>query len=312
MKYGKATVVTSLLPQICEELSSQFEEIEACALHGALEQIRACGSYSDLIYADLWNQLSLPNTNFAVASCPKRGEWFDACIRRFRKSLRTPKERYLGAPGKDASNVDCASDDGLCSLRLDQVVYQRWWGIEIYSDNAKLDASIAANCLSGSLNRLRSDLTSVNRWCADWSHASKVLQTLTFTEDRLGNLFEYLVLGILNEHRANASPASLYKDVREWTDIVVHNWSGVRIQAKFLRSVTQNDELLASHYRAKSTIVVSPVELARYLETMADAQVNSHEWAEFLRRLPGKPSCLDELARSYPRTLDKSNNEQPR
>jgi len=184
-------------------------------------------------------------------------------------------------------------------MRLDQVVYQRQWGVEIYSDDAKLDEKIAAHCLVTALERLLSDVASVNHWCRDWVFNSHFLQTVSFTEDRVGNRFEQLVLGILNEDAAIASLAPMYDDVRQWTDIRIHKLGELRnipIQTKFLWKVVRHDDELLRHVRAKSTIIVSPVEIARFAEESCGREMNGCQWRDFLDLFERKPHSLDDLA----------------
>jgi hypothetical protein len=51
----------------------------------------------------------------------------------------------------------------------------------------------------------------------EWATDARFLSGLDFAEDRLGNRFEALVQGILNETAELAYPATLSADVREWS-----------------------------------------------------------------------------------------------
>ncbi len=252
-----------------------------------------------MIDPHLWAQLSWPDKNIDLAACPKREEWIDACIRRFRLSLEAPRIRFSALSGRAAYEIQCESANGSISLRFDQVAYQRVWGVEIFSENQKLDERIAAYCLNAALARLMSDWASVNHWCRDWVRNSDFLRTVSLTEDRLGNRFERLILGIINEEQEVATPATLYKDVQKWVDIRIAKigaFKDLRIQVKFLRQIAQHDEEVGRHPRAKSTIIVSPVEIARFLEINFERGTLAYEWTEFLGIFPRKPCNLEDLA----------------
>ena len=294
-------VFSAELPAVSAELCAQVEEIEACALRGILAAVRPRADYSAWIDEALWTQLGWPEANELLAACPKREEWIECCLRRFRRSLQPPTARF---PARSVSGVnevvDCALADGdEVRLRYDQVAYQRNWGVEIQAETARTDRRIAAYCLNAALVRLRSDWTSVNRWCRMWPQQARFLQTVSFSEDRLGNRFEQLVLGILNEEAAVAVATSLYEDVHDWTDIILPRLGPFRrvcIQTKFLRRIAQHDDEVGRHLRGRQVIVVSPVEIARFLEARFGQETVSREWAELLDLFPVKPCDLDDLA----------------
>jgi hypothetical protein len=298
VKFRHARVRSENLPQIANELCAEFDEIEVCGKLGVLSDIRERTRYSDLIRPALWEHLAWPNSHVELAACPKREEWFEVCIRRFRRALQPPLIRFRAASETNTDIVQCETEEGPFPLRLDQVVYQRQWGVEIYSDDTKLDEKIAARCLVSALERLHSDVASVNHWCRDWLFNSRFLQTVSFSEDRVGNRFEQLVLGILNEDAAVASVAPMYDDVRDWTDIRVHkvgDFRNIPVQAKFIWKVVQHDEELRRRLKAKETIVVSPVEIARYAEQSCE-RTTGCDWRDFLDLFERKPHSLEDLA----------------
>jgi hypothetical protein len=299
VKFRRLTVRTENLSQIANDLCAEFDEIEACAKLGVLRDIRERAGYTEWISPALWEHLAWADSHVELANCPKREEWFEVCVRRFRRSLQPPITRFRSSQGANAETVNCETGDGPFSLRIDQLVYQRHWGVEIYSDDPKLDEKIAGRCLASALERLHSDVASVNHWCRDWLLYSRFLQNVSFSEDRVGNRFEQLVLGILNEHAAIASIAPLYDDVRSWTDIRVHKLGELRnipVQTKFLRKVAQHDEEMRRRLKARETVVVSPVEIARFAEESCSHERNGYEWRDILDLFERKPHSLDDLA----------------
>jgi len=91
----------------------------------------------------------------------------------------------------------------------------------------------------------------------------------------------------------------MYDDVRQWTDIRIHKLGELRnipIQTKFLWKVVSHDDELLRHVRAKNTIIVSPVEIARFAEESCGREMNGCEWRDFLDLFERKPRSLDDLA----------------
>jgi hypothetical protein len=129
VKFRHATVRSENLPQIANELCAEFDEIEVCGELGVLSDIRERTRYSDLIRPALWEHLAWPNSHVELAACPKREEWFEVCIRRFRRALQPPLIRFRAASETNTDIVQCETEEGPFPLRLDQVVYQRQWGI---------------------------------------------------------------------------------------------------------------------------------------------------------------------------------------
>jgi hypothetical protein len=260
--------------------------------------VRARASYSELITEPFWHLLSWPETHDEAAACPKREEWITSCLGRFRRMLGKPRVRFRTS-SVAANQVICQTQKGEVRLRFDQVAYQRRWGVEVFSPKNKLDEKIAAYCLREALDRLMSDWASVNRLTAEWSHDSHSLQQISFTEEQMGNRFELVVLGILNEEEQLARQATLYRDVRTWKDLEIARLGElrkVRIQVKFLANIGQNDMEIARSRWSRRTVVISPVEIARFTEREQEAAVAPWTWREFLESLPHRVYDLQDLA----------------
>jgi hypothetical protein len=115
----------------------------------------------------------------------------------------------------------------------------------------------------------------------------------------MGNRFELVVLGILNEEEQLARQATLYRDVRTWKDLEIAKLGElrkVRIQVKFLANIEQNDMEIARSRWSPRTVVISPVEIARFIERKCEAAVAPWTWREFLESLPHKVHDLQDLA----------------
>lgn len=289
---------TRELPEFAGEIVAQLEEIEACALRGVLRDVRRKARYSGHIDGEFWKHLSWPELTEIQPNYPKRQEWIETCLRRFQARLREPTHRFQCHPGTGRRETECGAPEGVVHLRFDQIAYQRLWGIELFSSDPDYDAAIAGYCVREAFARLCSDWESVNRFCT-LQAGGRHLQHLCFTTDRRGNRFEQLILGILNEQSCEAEAATLYQDACEWTDLLLLRSGGVgvrgRVQTKFYGSVAQNDAEVSARYAVGMPIVISPVEIARYLERCMTAQ-SDPVWVEFLQHTGRRIGSLDELS----------------
>jgi hypothetical protein len=184
-------------------------------------------------------------------------------------------------------------------IRIGQIAAQRRWGAHYWSRNGPIDLDIATSTIRGALIRFESDLASINRWCVEWSSDARFLSTVDFAEDRLGNRFELLILGILNEDAEVAYPTSMYADVREWTDLRVRIPAlnrGVPVQVKFFAIPDDQDAAVARNRRVAEVVLVSPIELARFLEAQFDPERFGCDWPRFLEVFPRKPHNLVQLS----------------
>lgn len=286
------------LPEYAGEIVAQFEEIEACALRGVLRDFCKKNSYSGYIDREFWEQLFWPELTQARINYPKRQEWIETCLHRFQARLQEPTHRFSCHPGGGRREAECVAPEGVVHLRFDQIAYQRLWGIEIFSGDSEYDDAIARYCVREAFAQLCSDWESVNRFCTLLA-GGRHLHHLCFTTERRGNRFEQLILGILNEQSCEAETATLYQDACEWTDLLLLRSGDSevrrRVQTKFYGSVAQNDLEVSARLAAGMPIVISPVEIARYLENCLTAQ-SDPVWVEFLQHTGCRIGSLNELS----------------
>lgn len=285
------------LSSIAFRIAREVEEIEACIRMDASE---VCGEFSLFstrvkqhgIHQTLLNSAVIP----VAMDCPKRQEWFDSCLARFRHYFATPSEWFEVVKEHKAFVVPSTSP--AVRLTTDLITRQRFWGIQFYSYNRNQDIEIADLYLNAAMTRLASDLKSLNRFCVEWERDSAFLSTVSFSHDRRGNLFEQIVFGILNQLEPLVEITSIYDDVRQWADFrIVRNgaFKDTRIQVKFIHRRADHD-VAEKHPRASKSIILSPLSIASSLETTFDQELFRCSWADFLAIFPVRPNTTEELA----------------
>jgi len=280
------------LPDIAAKIASDLDEIHTCATLGVLEEMRGLAEYSRYVTGNpLWQYMTAVDKLDELASCPKRDEWIDFCLRRFLASLAVPEIYFSAIPTAKKSEFVVIHEGAKILLRDDQVLQQRHWGVGFTSPDPAVDHRLAKLCLHSALAQLHTDIRDVNRLCSEWSRDSTYLNTVSFSHERRGNLFENLILGILNHSRKIAVQSSMLADVREWTDLIISQdgrLQNSKIQIKFLWRESDHDSVV-SNRRADRTIVVSPLYIARHIEREFEPGVFRCSWPEFLDLFPVLP-----------------------
>jgi len=282
------------LHDIASRIALEVEEIETCVRMGAVD---VCGDFSfystSVKHPRLHDHLTLAVHRPVLLDCPKREEWIDSCLARFRHYFCAPSAWH-----EISRAFVVSSAQPPVRLTPELITRQRFWGIQFYSKNRMHDKKIANIYLTTAIDRLASDLASVNRFCAEWQMNSTFLSTVSFSHERRGNLFEQMVFGILNQLEPVVGLTSIYDDVREWSDLRIIRegaFKGAGIQVKFTHRRTDHD-VAASHSKASKTIILSPLSIATSLETTFEPDLFRCSWSELLELFPEQPKSTEELA----------------
>lgn len=284
------------LPEIGSRISAAAEEAESCRLLGAEGLLEDCWKpvrkhpVSAIRYA-----LTAPLLQPDGGDCPKRQEWLDSAIARFRSYLSAPHVSWPAL--REDGRFFVRFGDQQIEITEDLVKRQRFWGVGFRGESKSLDKKLARICLEEACRRLHSDICSINRFCREWSGNSSFLDTVSFSHDRLGNRFEHLVLCMLNHMEPSVASASLYDDVHSWSDLKVIRpgaLNNLRIQVKFIYQLS--DQVIADrHPLADRTVVLSPATLASFLEKSFDPERYGCSWADFLNLFPRRPRTTPAL-----------------
>lgn len=310
--HGELQSETDSLEEVASRIVLEVEEIDAFARMGDMD---VCGDFSR--YSARIKKHGIDRLLASLAGkgdsleCPKRGEWMDSCLNKFKHYLRTPSVSFEAR--KTPHGFEVVKNGEEVILRHDLMLAQRYWGIHFYSNNRKHDMELANQYLSAAMTRLSSDIASINRFCAEWVSDSEFLKTVSFSHERKGNMFEQLVLGVLNQVEPTVVQTSMYDDVRKWSDLrVVKNgaFKKAKIQVKFVHRASDQG-IAENHPKAGRVIVISPFAMARCLEEDFDPVLFRCSWSDVLSLFPERPDSTESLSFQIYRLLDSSFDAVP-
>lgn len=297
-EYEEPSPSHTSLPAIAAQIVREVEEIDACIRAGAPDFVGDFSQYSKYLRNHhLKQKLNKAVENPVLLNCPKRDEWIDACIARFRHYLAPQPVTFEAL--QDAEKSVVVMPGTKVVMNSDLMVRQRFWGIVFFSRKEKHDVAIANLYLRAALARFASDIASVNRFCLEWTSNSAFLDTVSFSHDRRGNLFEQIILGILNQLEPTVIQASMYDDVREWSDFRISRkgaLNNVSIQVKFVHRLSDQD-IAKSNPKAWKTVILSPLSIAAFLEESFDPDLYRCSWSELLELFPVRPCSTGDLSR---------------
>lgn len=192
-------------------------------------------------------------------------------------------------------------------LRLDQALSARFWGVA-FAFEAPGHADLLARAV------LRDSALSL---AVDLSDLAKILERIG-ADERFPALvptlknraFERLMLDILNEEREAASLAPLAQDYSQKTDLRydtargLGRQRGARVQVTSLTSLHLHDEKRARIHHLDKIVLLSPIELARFLDDELHGRRPFHVplERELLHRLwsaIGTPATVPELVNTF-------------
>ena len=285
--YDELELSTETLPDWATRIALEVEEIDECARKGFRYSLKDFNRYFKYLQKHkLNNQLTKTVKYPALLDCLKREDWIEASLARFRHYLSPCSTTYEAV--QESGRTLALTADSKVVLNFDLIVRQKFWGIGFHAKDKELDEVIANHCLSAALGRLKSDIASINKFCDEWNYQRTFLDTVSFSHDKRGNLFEQVILGILNQIEPTIVQTSIYDDVREWSDFRIIRkgaLKNVNIQVKFVRQIKDQEEV-EKKPKASNTIILSPYSIAAFLEESFDPDLFRCSWSELLNFFP--------------------------
>ena len=295
--YDELELSTETLPDWATRIALEVEEIDECARMGFRYLLKDFNRYFKYLKKHkLNNQLTKTVKYPTLLDCLKREEWIEASLARFRHYLSPCSTTYEAV--QESGRTLALTADSKVVLNFDLIVRQKFWGIGFHAKDKELDEAIANHCLSAALGRLKSDIESINKFCGEWNYQRTFLDTVSFSHDRRGNLFEHVILGILNQFEPTIVETSIYDDVHEWSDFRIERegtLKGVNIQAKFIHHI-HDQELTDNHSKASNTIILSPCSIAAFLKESFDRNLYRCSWSELRNFFPVQPDATGDLS----------------
>lgn len=196
-------------------------------------------------------------------------------------------------------------------LRLDQVVAARFWGIGFVFDDPDVTDELANRLAFQTARHLERDLLDLRRLLR------RILRAETgrfpsLIPEREARAFEQLMLDVLNEHTACARQAPLIEDYSQKTDLRVrYPWldrrRGARVQVTAIADPERHLDKLADIRRVGQFVILSPLTLARFVDTEVHDGAHEHLAPDvlgaFWEQLPGRPMDVGALAQMLRRML---------
>ena len=189
-----------------------------------------------------------------------------------------------------------------CSLRADQLISLRHWGIAIRPREQDLHRSLGAFLYTHCLSELNSLVTGLHRMSKSGARLNEA-EFVPCREDH-GFLFERLVLDILNEHGAFAHHAPVDEDLLEKTDLRfrhpgIQRPRGARLQLSFSSSPSIVAQKAARILNEQEFVIVAPATLAAAIHDRREDPAFAHfNFDSLWQALPGKPATTEEVGRS--------------
>ncbi len=220
--------------------------------------------------------------------------------------------------------IRTAGPGGQVTLRIDQAIAVRAWGIGLEIDDQPTADAVATVLLRLAIHRVAMDLRGledIERWLARRPIAEDASDDIHIVPDILGRRFEQLMLDILNEHEPMARRAPLVEDFIEKTDLRIqvpdlNRRRGARIQVTQTTYPERLEQKLARIRNLKEFIILSPRSLADALDHEEGTELLSPaDLSQFWSSFSHPPMTVDEMAAGIKRLFRKAmdrGDEDPR
>ena len=249
-----------------------------------------------------------------------RKKWMQNAFDEFRRAWNPPVVVFRAGATDSLGNDVVVIGDKEVAVRTEQAQSSRFWQVGIECDNHARSLHLARTFLRKASERLTRDIDCIGRLCCAYScgrlpHADRI----HWGGRGRGIAFERLIADILNEKKFCASRAPLYEDLFEWTDLRVqypglNRKRGVRVQVKLIGDEIFESLKVARWKHQRGYVIVSPVRLARYVESCLAREEDEIDGEAFWNCIGGEPADARELALALYDLFDSaiaSNNPHP-
>ena len=230
-----------------------------------------------------------------------RHKWTTTFIEVFQQTIQPPRKLFPAKAASPKWSVEdaampsiTATYQGELTLRPDQVLSARRWGIWFHFDDELLERLCLTFLVNKSRQRLASNIK--NLWNIEATYLSQQSNLSANPEwhsEKRGGRFEHLMMDVLNEFAQAAKPSPLAEDILERTDLRVtypkiKRKNGSRVQVSLASDPQQHDRKVHAMYHPEEFILLTPLELARCaIHPPTSQQFDKFEWARFWASLGG-------------------------
>lgn len=175
---------------------------------------------------------------------------------------------FVDAQGAHQPHRTCTLDGVRTTLRHDQILSSRFWGIGFEHATEEENDEHARRLVSVTIQRLSSDILGLQHILERFQRGRgrPDVQIVPPPEDRR---FEHILLDILNEDARRATLAPVMEDFLEKTDFRVkypdlERRRGARVQATSIISSKRHHEKREAISRTEEYVFLSPLSLAEF------------------------------------------------
>jgi hypothetical protein len=200
-----------------------------------------------------------------------RQNWTAVIVQAFQALLQHPQKCFPAKAGISRGKIRTllvSHHQGDATLRDDQAVSARRWGIWFDFENETLARLYADRLVRSALQKLESNICSLRYVETTYlAGYSKISSTARYDYEGIGGRFEHLMYDVLNELQPYARFASLAEDLLERTDLRVNypfltRNRGARIQVSLVAEAEYHRNKFGSLYLPGEFICLTPIDLA--------------------------------------------------
>ncbi len=236
-----------------------------------------------------------------------RQSWTAIFVQMLQALLQPPKKCFPATAGISRGKIRTllvSHHQGDVTLRDDQVLSARRWGIWFEFEDENLARAYSDHLMRSALQKLESDICSLRYVETTYlAGYSKLSSTARYDHEGIGGRFEHLMCDVLNELDQQARFAPLAEDVLERTDLRVtypflSRRKRARIQVSLAAVAAHHRNKIGSLYLPGEFICLTPMDLALCaLSPPTVPLLESFGWEDFWASLGEKHQNEDELAR---------------
>ena len=293
-------------------IAETVPQLESHLLDGTLADLLQSPEVQEVLGPELLERYRIIAAEKLRHDLVFRRNWTVKLVEDFQQSLQTPRILFPAQPSISSWRIHdpfrpalaVRHRQGDVTLRPDQVLSARRWGIWFHFENEALEGCYQAFLV----NRARQCLASqiANLWHIEATYLSQQSNLGPdppwHTEPR-GARFEHFMNDVLNEFAPVARRAPLAEDILERTDLrviypSVQRENGARVQVSLVARPADHDHKVRALSFPDEFIVLTPLELARCAVHPPGAPTfAAFAWSDFWAALGGPWREVHALAR---------------
>jgi hypothetical protein len=304
IEYCSSNEINQRVQYVCEIV----RELEEAHARGCLEKyIRRVGMKS-LLGIQLLNYYQRLSLKQPLKTSNFLSYWVNYALESFSRSLHPPTRTYdlIGESffreEQCNINVNVIHDGQKLTIKQNQLISCRYWGIWFNTDNLELDAKMTTFVLIQMLQRLASDLSCIKQMERARVNGGTKLDEVRINASCVGIDFSRIIHDVLNEKQHIAYFATLIEDVMERTDLRLRypkmdRKRGARVQISYASKADYHYRKLDKMHLGQEYVFLSPYGLAKSIfEGCSPQFLSVFDRTEFSSNFYQPTNDVEELA----------------